>query len=297
MREYVLATLCAAVLVFVAFFGAYSGGAVREPLSAAQQQHDKARYGGQQNPEGKTPKIENSDSFWDKTKGDPVAYFTYVLSMFTGVLGTVSIFQLWFLNKSDKTARIAAEAANLSADALRRTERGILIEYVQLTHIPGIRAFTDTLYTTAVRADDHTMDIDVEVYIQFSLKNYGKTPVTIIDVCAYCTITNTPWATGGLETIDLVLTEYTISPQDSSGTMRFRKTLVVSQSERAALKSGALHIFFIGLFTYNDVFGVLNSRQFAWIYDPRTRRLRPHESREHSHPKAASDCADHAPKG
>src|SRR5208283_3117164 len=44
-------------------------------------------------------------------------YYTKMLAWFTGVLATVSIGQGYILYRADQTARQAAEAAKLSADA------------------------------------------------------------------------------------------------------------------------------------------------------------------------------------
>ena len=55
--------------------------------------------------------------FWAWTTHDPVAFYTFVLAIFTFVLGLVAIFQAAMLIRADKTARLAAEAAMLSSRA------------------------------------------------------------------------------------------------------------------------------------------------------------------------------------
>jgi hypothetical protein len=50
-------------------------------------------------------------SFWEKTADDPVATFTAVLAIFTFILAGVSIVQIYYVGKADKTARDAANAA------------------------------------------------------------------------------------------------------------------------------------------------------------------------------------------
>lgn len=60
---------------------------------------------------------EKAVILWEKTWDDPVAFYTAVLSLFTALLVAVSIVQGYFLLRSDKTARIAANAADLSAKA------------------------------------------------------------------------------------------------------------------------------------------------------------------------------------
>src|SRR3974390_1987281 len=49
--------------------------------------------------------------FWRKTTEDPIAYFTFWLVILTAVLGLGAVTQFFFLLRSDKTSRLAAEAA------------------------------------------------------------------------------------------------------------------------------------------------------------------------------------------
>ena len=66
----------------------------------------------QPNPSGRDFAI-----IWDRTWSDPVAFYTFVLSIFTGLLAIIALIQIGFLIRSNKTARITAEAAKQSADA------------------------------------------------------------------------------------------------------------------------------------------------------------------------------------
>ena len=66
----------------------------------------------QPNPSGRELAI-----IWDRTWSDPVAFYTFVLSIFTGLLAIIALIQIGFLIRSNKTARITAEAAKQSADA------------------------------------------------------------------------------------------------------------------------------------------------------------------------------------
>ncbi len=67
-------------------------------------------------------RAEPAHSLWVPT--DPVGLYTLVLAVFTAVLALVSIFQGFILIRSDKTARISAEAAKRSADAAVAAESG-----------------------------------------------------------------------------------------------------------------------------------------------------------------------------
>ncbi len=58
---------------------------------------------------------ERLSIIWNRTWDDPVAFYTFILSIFTALLALVSVFQIGFLMSADKTARLAAQAADLSA--------------------------------------------------------------------------------------------------------------------------------------------------------------------------------------
>lgn len=79
----------------------------REGRRGASEDHAKSAAISNKSPE----------SFWERTTADPVAAFTGVLAIFTFVLAVVSVVQIYFLTKADKTARISADAAKVAADA------------------------------------------------------------------------------------------------------------------------------------------------------------------------------------
>jgi hypothetical protein len=62
-------------------------------------------------PKEKTPKIGDTESADER-----IAKYTFWLAVLTGALVTVSAFQGYFLIRSDKTARISAEAARKSVE-------------------------------------------------------------------------------------------------------------------------------------------------------------------------------------
>lgn len=100
-----------------------SGAAFAEssPPPQPTEQHQEASNGhaAAKSDEKKPAKStgESLSVIWDKTWEDPVAFYTFVLTGFTGLLAFVSFFQGAMLLRSDRSARIAAEAADLSARA------------------------------------------------------------------------------------------------------------------------------------------------------------------------------------
>lgn len=65
---------------------------------------------------------EHTNANVDQRKPDErIADYTLWLERFTGLLAFVGAAQLWFLIRADRTARISADAANVSAKAATRT--------------------------------------------------------------------------------------------------------------------------------------------------------------------------------
>jgi hypothetical protein len=91
--------------------------------------------GAEYNSSSGTTDQKEPESFWQITETDPVATFTGTLALFTLALVIISGVQIYFLNRSDKTARLTAEAAGLSAIAAKKSaDAAVAIE------LPIIRA-------------------------------------------------------------------------------------------------------------------------------------------------------------
>jgi hypothetical protein len=116
-------------------------------------------------PESDTPKERPTESFWERTTSDPLDLYTFLLAVFTAALVGVSTFQIYFLNRADKTARTAADAAKKSADSLRNIERAyVFIDYELL------------------RERNEALKVDgISPYKQIELvfKNLGRTPAIV----------------------------------------------------------------------------------------------------------------------
>jgi hypothetical protein len=106
-------------------------------------------------------------SFWDKTADDPVAYFTFWLVVFTAVLSLVSTGQIFFLTRTDKSTRVAAQAARDAADASVGMERPfVYLEKLAL----DMSEFYDV---------DDTI---CRPHVYFLFKNYGRSPAFLVGV-------------------------------------------------------------------------------------------------------------------
>jgi hypothetical protein len=108
--------------------------------------------------------------FWRWTTHDPVAFYTAVLALLTSILSATAIVQIRFLRKADETARIAANAAQISAEHIPRVERAYLSGSGTARRAV---MFTDpTIPATAKMVATFGFDIN----------NFGKTPGELFEI-------------------------------------------------------------------------------------------------------------------
>jgi len=154
--------------LFAALMGFAIGGsvvAVIHPVPQAQHIEHGAASTDEHPDENKVPKTwgQSLSVIWDRTWDDPVAFYTFVLSIFTAMLAIVSATQIAFLFRADKTARITAKAAQDAANVATRTLTAGQRAWVQITKTSvGL----DLIF------DEHGMTTAIE----FEIMNIGNAP-------------------------------------------------------------------------------------------------------------------------
>lgn len=156
LKVFEYSAIIAASIFAVALIGLvvlYSSQPPHEP----QQQSAHELLTGQQ-------QRGHPESFWRRTMEDPIALYTLVLAIFTGLLALIAVLQIRLMNQAEYTSTQAANAAQKSAEI---AERAL---------IAGQRAFVAfSSVTTAAVVDHKTSQV-----IQWSLtpiwKNAGTTP-------------------------------------------------------------------------------------------------------------------------
>jgi hypothetical protein len=99
-----------------------------------------------------------------------IALYTLWLAIFTGALVAVSGIQIFFLIRTDKTARITAEAAKQSSDAVLKIERPVL--YIKDLRIEaGIKV---------EEAFENAADFN-DAQATFAIINLGRTPAILLE--------------------------------------------------------------------------------------------------------------------
>lgn len=139
------------------------------------------------------PQQETAEEHHIKTKSEKVsvadtaainvAKWTKVLALLTIVLAGASIFQGIFLIRADKTARISAESARRSADALLITER--CYPYPEIVNPGAIRECINDAIASENDPPNHiVIRLHETAEVSFKIKNYGKTPAILKSIFA-----------------------------------------------------------------------------------------------------------------
>jgi hypothetical protein len=146
------------LLAFVVALLAFS--IMRSRVQPADQQNDNAAYSSAAQTDNQD---ESWEAFWQRTKRDPVAFFTAVLAGSTILLFVIAIGQLWFLSYANKTGEKAAKAAQQSAEI---GERAL---------IAGQRPFISAVLT-GIAAKNVETDQIVQWNFTTTWTNAGTTP-------------------------------------------------------------------------------------------------------------------------
>lgn len=115
--------------------------------------------------------------FWETTWCDPISYFTFWITGFTGVLALVSCAQLWALGRANAVGVEAARAAKLSADALVSAERAHL--FVRVTSQSVQQQITGASMRGPEWDGGH---LSPPLHVSYVIKNFGKTPAILREI-------------------------------------------------------------------------------------------------------------------
>jgi len=208
--------------------------------SSQQSPHAEHSYTANTNARSDASYAEKIEAVWKRTFEDPVAFYTLVLSIFTGSLAIISIVQIGFLIRAEETSRKTAQAAKDSADAARQ-------EFIS-THRPRIR-IKHVFLTSEIWEKE-------EIEIKLIIVNIGDTPAHIIECCV---------CTAVLETASKLPArpEYggmRFTPEreklPSGKTYIFPKlsdSRVLSDADSSAIRNGSRRLYCYGFVEYLDV--------------------------------------------
>lgn len=174
--------------LFWPLFAAIIGFAIGGSFVWAIDHPNDQQHISQANPAADTNGDQNQPSktfgkalsiIWDRTWDDPVAFYTFVLAIFTALLASVASVQIFFLIRADKTARTSAEAAQAAAKAFQITERPYIFIWGLIGTSPSI-----SYAPSGGRASPRIVQ-DNAAFI-YSISNRGKLAAVVETVSIAC---------------------------------------------------------------------------------------------------------------
>jgi hypothetical protein len=229
-------------------------------MYSSPQHHATSNHQPDEHPTEK----ENKNGFWEKAGDDPVAYFTLWLVGFTGVLA-LSTIGLWIVTwragaSQARDMKASIKAAEAAASAVTQAERAhIFIKIVSQTFMDG--------WTSAdlgrVTPDGQ---VAVPVTVEFSFKNYGKTPAVLKEVSRDIVVSpNFPDEVDYIP-VEFVPTERMVASDEATDTWKCIRTHLSKADLNAIIRAQTSYWFF-GRVLYDDIFGKGHEHRFIYRYN------------------------------
>lgn len=232
----------AIVLGLFTFFAATAAGMMMQSSQAAndQQISEQPKKGEPSSESQAYKKGITWGELWERTKTDPVAFFTFMLAIFSGGLLAVAGLQIWLLVRAEDVSRAAVSAAEKSADvartALISTQRAFLFPNMFEVHV-----------------------INNDILIMPQWKNSGNTPANpVINYVNWMTLAGEPptdFTYPDLAADGSALPEkkggiiFYMGPQTTS----YAEPLKIPVATMGQVKDGRLRLFIWGWIQYRDI--------------------------------------------
>jgi hypothetical protein len=245
-------------------------------IDASNRQEDSHPFGSSSNVTTEESKVakplgQRIAAIWDRTLEDPVAFYTFVLSIFTALLALVSGTQIYFLIRADSATR----------------------QTLVLTQRPRVRV-RNIVVNPHNRALVHRIGLfqpDHPVAGQFYLSNVGGTGARITD--SLCVVF---WSESGLPMrrpyedakANAAVANARLEPDQSAiGTFSSSDSLDARGNTVGSNTIHALRLFVMGWVEYRDDIGVTRRTAFCHEFQRRggfaEGRFYPVDDRDYEH--------------
>jgi hypothetical protein len=245
--------------LFWPLFAAVMGFALGGSFVAAFDQPNQNAHAATANPntnQRQPPKAfgKRLSIIWDRTWDDPVAFYTFVLGIFTALLVGVSSSQGYFLFRTDRTARESAEAAKIAAEAAKlQTDAFIAVES-SIFDFAGFKLveylYPDGLDGREVAGRDPARTPPVPEFLRalIAVTNLGKAPLRLAGMCVEYGVGKT------LPPDPFYLSLYGVNSIVERGetSVWFMQPAIfqLDQDQRKAIDAGTAFLWVYGFFSY-----------------------------------------------
>jgi len=223
--------------------------------------------------EAKYQEGEQSESLWQRTLRDPVAFFTFWLMIFTAVLGATAVFQLKALGRAEQISSDAAKAAKDAAVATRDA-----VTLARETSQRQLRA-----YVSVTGATITNFGSEQPVQAAVDIQNTGQTPAYKMTGKTLITTREFP-ISNPLPDMQVDNAAMDLGP-GAVFTLRIGTARPLTAQENATVRAGTLAIYVYGVIRYEDAFGVHHETAFRLCFRGdvgETGQMHPYESGNNS---------------
>jgi hypothetical protein len=209
---------------------------------------------------------EKADGSSANKANDDIKITDKLLVVLTGLLVSVGAFQAFYLWGTLKATANAANAAVQSAEAQ------IAVEGARLTCLPVSSSYWNEIGCWADRwPNSPEMPLRKTFAVIFALKNYGKTPATI--VCVNARLVRSPEAPGNIYIespfLDLPAEIVVGAALKSDGEFKVEFGQFFRLEEAIQVQNGGMNLWFNGRIVYHDVFDRVGTQVFLYKVRPR----------------------------
>jgi hypothetical protein len=223
--------------------------------SSSPPPHQQAGEGSAANQNGKEgEKRELHKTLWERTTEDPVAFFTFWLVIFTGLLFVVAGLQVWLLIRAEDVSLQTAQAAKESADAAKEAADAnrAAVRLAENTAQRQLRAYVNFYDITSSEIAEGRA-----IAIRINMRNFGQTPAydvvnlfgTVFDVIP----SPKPFPHKSDRSRVDYLSKTTLGPSaPMSVTVQIAP---IPADKMAAFRAGKYALYLYGELIYRDAFG------------------------------------------
>jgi hypothetical protein len=273
-------TIAAALLAYLALF--YANEIWRSPERSYQPAHQTST----QHTEHKQSGENILGAFWRWTTHDPVAFYTSVLALFTGVLTVVSFIQIRYLIRADLVARKSSVAARRSAiEAKKAADHIPTVERAYLHVVIVNETISGTALRLATNQDKLTGNGHVETKpsVHYKFKNYGKTPALLKEISRTITpAVNLPDEIDYVPVDTVPKESFVAAGEPTEEWPPCSLSDTISTQDWASIVRGQRTVWFYGQVVYDDIFGDEHVHRFVWKYSGGSHGFRPVQHPKHS---------------
>jgi hypothetical protein len=187
------------------------------------------------------------------TTDERIADYTWWLAVLTAGLVCSGLIQFGFLIRSDNTARVAAAAAQLSAEIARQTLQ--VTQRAEIVVLPG----------QVTNFDKEGEDIKISV----TINNIGQTPARSVEYAIFMLIDVYPPPPEKI-IIGPKTRKFATLQRNVPHTVTTNYSTLFTSENKALVETGAMRAYLFGAASYKDDFGLPHSLEFLFAYDGAT---------------------------